>query len=175
MKKITSAQVKSTTRSGMHRADDTLYLCVKPSGRKSWIQRVMINGRRVDLGLGGYPLVTLSEAREFALENRRLIRKGIHTITEKRRSNMPDFRVATERTHKSFTPTWKNKQHEVSWFQVVQKHAFPILAELPVDQITQQDVLNVLEPIWTTKLETARRVRQRIRSVLRYCEAHGFF
>ena len=87
---------------------------------------------------------------------------------------MPAFRVETEKTHKSFAPSWKNEQHARSWMQVVQKHAFPILADISVDQITQEDVLNVLEPIWTTKSETARRVRQRILSVLRYCEARGY-
>ena len=174
MRKITAAEVKSTTKPGMHRADDTLYLCVKPSGRRSWIQRVVVNGRRHSLGLGPYPVVTLAEARDLALDNRKMIQKGINPLADRRRSKMPTFRVATERTHKSFKESWKNEQHSRSWMQVVQKHAFPILADLPVDQITQQDVLNVLEPIWTTKPETARRVRQRIRSVLRYCEAHGF-
>ena len=174
MKRITASEVKSTTKPGMHRADDTLYLCVKPSGRRSWIQRVVVNGRRHSLGLGPYPVVTLAEARDLALDNRRMIRRGINPLADRRRSKMPTFRVATERTHKSFKESWKNVQHARSWMQVVQKHAFPILADLPVDQIAQQDVLNVLEPIWTTKPETARRVRQRIRSVLRYCEAHGF-
>ena len=174
MKRITNAEAKSITKPGLHRADDTLYLCVKPSGRRSWLQRVVISGRRHTLGLGPYPVVTLAEARDLALDNRRLIRKGGNPLTERRRTQMPTFRVATERTHKQFKPSWKNKQHATSWMQVVQKHAFPILADIPVDQITQQDVLNVLEPIWTTKPETARRVRQRIRSVLRYCQAHNF-
>ena len=174
MQKITNAEAKSITKPGLHRADDTLYLCVKPSGRRSWIQRVVIKGRRHALGLGPYPVVTLAEARDLAVDNRRLIRKGISPLAEKRRSTMPTFQVATELTHKSFAPSWKNEQHARSWMQVVKKHAFPILADISIDQITQEDVLNVLEPIWTTKPETARRVRQRIRSVLRYCEARGF-
>ena len=119
--------------------------------------------------------MTLAEAREAALENRRLILKGENALVTKRRASVLSFRDATERAHKSFAPTWMNEQHARSWLQVVQKHAYPILADLPVDQITQTDVLAVLTPIWTTRPETSRRVRQRIRSVLRYCEAHGFF
>ena len=91
MKKITAAEVKSTSKPGMHRADDTLYLCVKPSGRRSWIQRVVINGRRHSLGLGPYPVVTLAEARDLAVDNRRMIRRGISPMMERRRSKMPTF------------------------------------------------------------------------------------
>ena len=174
MKKINAVQCKTLSKPGLYRADDTLYLSVQESGRRSWIQRVMIDGRRHDIGLGSFPVVSLAKARKRAFRNREKIADGINPLLEKRRSSMPTFRVATERTHKSFAPSWKNEQHARSWMQVVQKHTFPILADLPVDQISQQDVLNVLEPIWTTRPETARRVRGRIRSVLRFCEAHGF-
>ena len=174
MRTITAVEVKSIKQRGRYRAGDTLYLVVSATGSRSWIQRILIDGKRHDIGLGGYPVVTLAEARETALENRRLIRKGADLLTAKRRARLLSFRDATERTHKSFAPSWKNEQHARSWLQVVQKHAYPILADLPVDRITQADVLAVLTPIWTTRPETARRVRQRIRSVLRYCEAHGF-
>lgn len=167
-------EVKSIKRCGRYRAGDTLYLVVSATGRRSWIQRVLIDGKRHDIGLGGYPIVTLAEAREAALENRRLIRRGGNPLADRKRARMPTFHEAAERYHSSRKPSWKNEQHARSWLQVVQKHAFPILAALPVDRITQADVLSVLEPIWTARPETARRVRQRIRSVLRYCEAHGF-
>ena len=174
MRPITAAEVKSIKRRGKYRAGDTLYLVVSATGRRSWIQRVLIDGKRHDIGLGGYPVVTLAEAREAALENRRLIRKGGNPMADRQRARMPTFRVAAERYHSSRKLSWKNEQHARSWLQVVQKHAYPVLEYLPVDRITQADVLNVLEPIWTTRPETARRVRQRIRSVLRYCEAHGY-
>ena len=174
MRTITAAEVKSIKRHGRYRAGPTLYLVVSATGSRSWIQRVLIDGKRHDIGLGGYPVVTLAEARETALENRRLIQRGGNPLDDRRRSSMPTFRDAAEKYHASRIPSWKNEQHARSWMQVVQKHAYPILSDLPVDGITQADVLNVLEPIWTTRAETARRVRQRIRSVLRYCEAHGF-
>ena len=175
MRPITAAEVKSIKRRGRYRAGDTLYLVVSATGRRSGIQRVLIDGKRHDIGLGGYPVVTLAEAREAALENRRLIRKGGNPMADRQRARMPTFREAAERYHSSRKLSWKNEQHARSWLQVVQKHAYPVLEYLPVDRITQADVLNVLEPIWTNKPETARRVRQRIRSVLRNCEAHGYF
>ena len=173
MKKLTNAEVKSITEPGRFRADDTLYLCVKSSGRKSWIQRIVINGRRHDLGLGPYPVVTLAEARDIALDNRRMINRGINPLADRQRTSMPTFAQAAQRFHASRKPSWKNEQHARSWMQVVRKHAFPVLADLPVDKINQRDVLAVLEDIWTEKPETARRVRQRIRSILRYCQAHN--
>ena len=173
MKKITAAQCKSITKPGLHRADDTLYLCVKPSGRRSWIQRVRIDGRQRDIGLGSYPVVPLAKARQRAFDNRVKIADGINPLADRRRANMPTFEEAAHQYHKSRQPSWKNEQHARSWMQVIQKHSFPILAALPVDKITQEDVLNVLEPIWTARPETARRVRQRIRSVLRYCQARN--
>ena len=93
MKKLTNSQVKSITKPGRYHADDTLYLCVKPSGRKSWVQRVVIDGRRADIGLGPYPVVTLAEARDLALDNRRMIRRGTNPLADRRRARMPTFRV----------------------------------------------------------------------------------
>ena len=173
MKKITAAEARSITRPGIHRADDTLYLCVKTSGRKSWIQRVVIDGRRTDIGLGPFPVVSLAEAREKAFGNRQLIYRGGSPLREQRRVRMPTFAKAAEKTHSSLVPTFRSDLHKKNWMQVLQRHAYPILSDIPVDRITQQDVLSVLEPIWTTRPDTARRVRQRIRAVLRHCQAHN--
>ena len=174
MRKITAAESKSITKPGLHRADDTLYLCVKRTGRKSWVQRVVIDGQRTDIGLGPLSVVSLAEAREKAFSNRRLIYRGGSPLRERRRTRMPTFAQAAEKTHGSLVPTFRSDLHAKNWMQVLQKHAYTVLADIPVDRITQQDVLSVLEPIWTTRPDTARRVRQRIRSVLRYSEAHGF-
>ena len=173
MRKITAAEARSIIEPGIHRADDTLYLCVKRTGRKSWIQRVVIDGRRTDIGLGPFPVVSLAEAREKAFSNRQLIYKGGSPIRERRRVRMPTFAKAAEKTHASLVPTFRSDLHKKNWIQVLQKHAFPVLADIPVDRITQQDVLSVLEPIWTMRPDTARRVRQRIRAVLRHCQAHN--
>ena len=174
MDKITAAKLKSITTPGRYHADETLYLYVQDKGRKTWVQRITIDGRRSDIGLGSFPVVSLAKARQRAFDNRVKIADGINPLADRRRARMPTFAQAAEKYHASRKPSWKNEQHARSWMQVVQKHAYPVLAECPVDRISQQDVLAVLEPIWTKQAETARRVRQRIRAVLRYCEAHGF-
>ena len=174
MKKITDALARTVTEPGFYWADDTLYLCVKKSGWRSWIQRVVIDGRRHDIGLGPYPIVSLSKARQKAFENRVAIYEGRNPLLEKRRSTIPVFKTATDNTHKALAPTFKSKLHTKNWMQVLEKHALPKLGNIPVDRITQQDVLNVLEPIWHARPDTARRVRQRIRAILKHCQAHGY-
>ena len=174
MKTLTAAQVKSIKEPGMHRAGVGLYLAVKSSGRRSWIQRVVINGKRRDIGLGGYPDVSLAQAREQAARNRIDIADGIDPLAEKRKLTTPTFRDAADRTHASLAPTWRSDQHAVRWMRTLKKHAMPSLGDIPVDQITKHDVLRVLEPIWHTRPETAKRIRWRIRAVLRYCQAHDY-
>ena len=173
MRRLTAHECKAITSPGFYRCEDTLYLSVKPTGRKSWIQRVMIDGRRHNIGLGSFPVVSLSMARDKAFENRRAITQGRNPLMEKRRATMPTFRKAAVDTHKALAPTFKNPVHVKNWIQVLEKHAIPKLGNIPVDRITQQDILAVLKPIWTEKPETARRVRQRTRTVLRHCQAHG--
>lgn len=158
----------------MYRADPTLYLRIAPSGSKHWIQRLTIDGRRHDLGLGGFPLVSLVEAREQAFENRRKVRGGGNPLAEKRRAKVPTFRQATAVTCEALRPRWGNGKHGTDWTSSMERYAFPILGDLRVNRIRREDVLRVLTPMWARKPETARRVRQRIRSVLRWAHAHGY-
>ena len=171
---LTVAKARSLTAPGMYRADPTLYLRIAPSGAKHWIQRLSIDGRRHDLGLGGFPLVSLAEAREMAFENRRKVRAGGNPLAEKRRAKTPTFRQATALTCEALRPRWGNEKHAADWTSSMERYAFPILGDLRVDRIQREDVLRVLTPIWARKLDTARRVRQRIRSVLRWAHAHGY-
>ena len=174
MGKLSAAKVKSITKRGLHGDGGTLYLAVAKRGSKSWVQRVTIHGRRRDIGLGGYPYVGLAAARHKAIENRIAIAAGRDPIAEKRRSSIPSFAAATRRTHAMLRPRWRNAKHADSWMQTLERHAFPILGGLRVDRIERADVLAVLTPIWGTRPETARRVRQRIRAVLSWAWAHGF-
>jgi len=172
--KLTAAKVKSITRRGLHGDGGTLYLAVAPRGSKSWVQRVTIDGKRRDIGLGGYPYVGLAAARQKAMENRTAIAAGRDPISEKRRSSIPSFAVAARRTHAMLKPRWRNDKHADSWMQTLERHALPALGGLSVDRIERADVLAVLTPIWGTRPETARRVRQRIRAVLSWSWAHGY-
>ena len=174
MGNLTAGKVRGITRPGRYSDGGTLLLHVAPGGSKSWVQRLTVNGRRRDIGLGGWPLVSLAQAREMAIDNRRLARSGGDPLAHRRRERAPLFEQAVMRTLESKRPGWRNEKHAKSWLQTLQRHAFPVLATMRVDHIERQDVLRVLTPIWATRKETARRVRQRIRSVLSWCQAHGF-
>ncbi len=173
MGKLTVARINSLVKPGRHGDGGTLFLCVAPGGSKSWIQRLTIDGHRRDLGLGGWPLVSLVEARDKAFENRRLARSGGNPLAAKRRARMPTFRQAAERTFEANRPRWRNAKVATNWMQQLERHALQELGDLPVSQIGREDVLAVLVPIWTSKPETARRVRRNIRATLRWCQAHG--
>lgn len=173
-KRLSAAKVRALTRPGMYGDGGTLYLRVAPGGSRSWIQRLTIDGRRRDIGLGGFPLVGLAEAREQALENRRLARKGGDPLAEKRRASTPTFREAANRTFEANQPRWRNAKSMRNWMQGMEKYAMPRIGDLRVDRIGRGDVLGVLTPIWTSRPETARKLRQRIRATLAWCQAHGF-
>ena len=151
----------------------TLYLNVAPGGSKSWVQRLVIAGKRHDVGLGGFPLTTLAEARERAFDNRRLARRGGDPLARKRRATTPTFRQAAEHTLESNRPRWRGAKTAANWSATMEKYAYPTLGARPVDRIGREDVLRILTPIWTAKPELARKVRQRVRAVLQWCQAHG--
>ena len=174
MQRITVMEIRALKKPGMYRADPTLYLRVALGGSKSWIQRIYIDGRPRDIGLGGFPLVTLAEARELAFENRRIARRGGDPLAAKRKANMPTFREAAERTHRALAPRWRSAKVAASWLQQLERHAFARLGEISVDAIGRAEVLGVLTPIWTTKPEAARRVRSSIRATLDWCIGQGF-
>ena len=174
MAKLTVAEVKSIARRGLHGDGGTLYLRVEPSGSRSWIQRLTIHGRRRDIGLGGFPLVSLAEARVKAFENRKLARDGGDPLAARRRANTPTFRQAAQRTLDANRPRWRSAKHAATWIQSLERYAFPTIGDTPVDRIGREDVLRILTPIWATRSETARKLRQRIRATLRWAQAHGY-
>ena len=172
--RLTVAKAKSLTTPGMYRADPTLYLRVAPSGAKSWIQRLTIDGRRHDLGLGGFPLISIAEAREQAFENRRKVRAGSNPLAEKRRATVPTFAEAAEKRIVAERPNWRGPKSERDWRACFNNYVFPQFGAIPVDQVEREDVLRALTPIWTTMPETARRIRGRIRKVFEWAQAHRY-
>ena len=161
----------------MHGDGEGLYLSVSRSGSRSWVQRISIDGRRREIGLGSFPAIGLAQARGLAAANRTVVAEGRDPLAEKReakrKSAIPTFREAARQTFEANRPRWRNGKHILSWWQTLERHAFPILGDMPVDRIGREDVLRVLTPIWSVRMETARRVRQRTRTVLRWCMAHG--
>ena len=178
MRKLTAAKAKAITKPGLHGDGDGLYLNVTRRGSRSWVQRIVIDGRRRDIGLGAFPTIGLARARNLAAANRTVVADGRDPLADKqeakRKAAIPTFRQAAEQTFEANRPRWRNGKHTVSWWQTLERHAFPILGDMPVDRIGREDVLQVLTPIWGVRMETARRVRQRIRTVQRWCMAHGY-
>ena len=148
MGKLTAAKVRAITRTGLHGDGDTLYLSVAPGGTKSWIQRLTVNGRCRDIGLGGFPLVSLAAARDKAFENRRCARAGGDPLAEKRKVAIPTFRQAAEQTLKVNKPRWRNAQHTKSWWQTLERYAMPRLGNMRVDRIGREDVQRHKGQFW---------------------------
>ncbi len=167
-KALTAVAVKQIKIPGRHADGNGLYLEVDPTGARRWLLRTIVHGRRRDIGLGSARLVPLADARDMAARMRRLARDGGDPIEERRkeRTVLPTFKEAAAKVHAEIAGTWKNEKHAAAWMTTLEAYAFPVLGSRRVDQIGTADVLKVLAPIWLTKAETARRVRQRIRTVL---------
>ena len=173
--KALSAAFVRTAPPGRHADGNGLYLFVQPSGTRSWIQRLVIQGRRRELGLGSVALVSLAEAREKALANRKLAREGGDPLAEKRRrQGVPSFAEATARVVEQKQAGWRSRTHGREWILTFERYAFPRIGKMPVSEVTSADVLEILAPIWHTKADTARRLRQRIRAVLEWAVAMEF-
>lgn len=153
-----------------------LYLQVLPTGGRTWILRADIGGRRREMGLGGYPSVTLSGAREAARGARDLIRAGIDPIDRARAAKAKltvtstqsgwTFRQAGEAYVATHEAGWKNAKHRAQWSSTLAAYVYPVVGDLGVDAVGLSHVMDILTPIWTTKTETARRVRGRLEAVL---------
>jgi len=149
---------------------DGLHLQVTPTGARSWLLRVTIKGKRCQIGLGPFPDVTLSQARERAREVKDQIWRGIDPLAEKRRMT---FSQAMEKTLLSRMAEFRNEKHKKQWRSTLDTYAVPVLGQLSVSDIDVSDVLRVLEPIWATKTETASRLRGRIEAVLSWATVGG--
>ena len=173
-KALSAAFIRSAPP-GRHADGNGLYLFVQPSGTRSWIQRLLVRGRRRELGLGSLVLVPLAEAREKALVNRKLARQGGDPLWEKRRTQaVPTFAEAAMRVLEQKRAGWRNPRHSREWISSLRRFAFPRIGKMPVSEVTSADVLEILTPLWHRKVETARRVRQRLRAVLEWAVAMEF-
>ena len=169
---LAAAFVRQVAEAGRYCDGHGLYLEVHKTGRRNWLQRLVIRGQRCELGLGSYPLVTLKEAREQALANRRLARAGGDPLAKKRRaSGVPTFAVAASRVLEQKRAGWRNPKHAKDWPASLERHAFPRIGGRRVSEVTSADVLEILNPIWHHKPETARRLRQRINTVMQWAVA----
>ena len=167
--RLTAAQVEDAS-AGKHSDGDGLTLVVKPTGRRSWVARVTVDGKRRDIGHGPYPAVSLESARRRTAQLRADASGRNGTPSAQSITGIPTFAEAAAAVHALNEPRWRNERHSREWIDSLYRHAEPLLHR-PVDRITRADVLAVLHPIWHEKPETARRVRQRVRTVLSYAMA----
>lgn len=176
MGNLTAAKIKAITEPGRYVDGDGLMLVARAGGSKQWVLRVRIQGERRDIGLGSLKVMTLAEAREQAIDHRRQIARGIDPIAEKKRTKVvvPTFKDAALQVHAEQKATWKNGKHQVQWITTLETYAFPFFGDRLVNAIEGPDIRKALLPIWLTKPETARRVRQRVGAVLDWSYVNGY-
>jgi len=173
--KLSAPAVNALKKPGRYADGNGLYLVVSPTGSKKWILRTVVQGKRTDIGLGGVSTTTLAKARKKAAEMREIARDGGNPIEERRkaRTNSPTFKEAANLVHADHSKTWKNEKHAAQWINTLTQYAFPYFGDQQVNQIGTAEVLKALSQIWLTKPETARRVRQRIGTVMDWAKAAG--
>lgn len=175
--RLSGASVRMIIAPGWHADGGGLYLEVDPGGRKRWAMRLTVNGKRRDFGLGSVTKVSLQQARIAAAEYRANAYRGIDPVAAKRQSEPQPIRLSFEdaacAVHAQRQGAWSNGKHVGHWITTLRHYAFPIIGAKPVGDIGTPDVLQVLTPIWTDKPETARRVRQRLATVLDWARAAG--
>jgi integrase len=182
MTRLTDKKIKSITTPGRYPDGNNLYLNVSSSLRKSWTCRVTVSGGlRRDIGLGSYPAVSLKEARQKrdavaldAANGRDPLRERKAAEAEKARLQSMTFERAALACFEMKQAEWKNGKHQDQWINTLTTYAFPIIGSMTVADIEARHVVRCLKPIWLTKKETAKRVRQRIDTVMRWAKAMGY-
>ncbi|MEL0167348.1 MAG: integrase arm-type DNA-binding domain-containing protein [Pseudomonadaceae bacterium] len=189
MGNLTAKTIEKLVKDGtskMHNDGDGLYLRVKSPGSASWLYRYRTNGKLRDMGLGAYPAVTLAEARDLATDARKLAKTGTDPLEARKRSRAQleaeqrraaalatTFESVAQDYIDSQRAGWKNAKHASQWSNTLATYAFPVIGDLPPNDITTEHLLKILRPIWTQVPETASRVRNRIELVLDAAKAVG--
>lgn len=183
-KELTAVEVKRLGP-GVHNVGGVagLLMQVTDSGAKSWLLRVRIGDKRRELGLGAYPEVGLARAREKAAEAKEAIRSGIDPVEERKAARAAlraaqrkglTFKQAFEKYCEKKLPELQTERYRTQWRATVEKYALPILGDMLVQDITREDILRILHPIWETRTETATKLRQRVEKALDYAKAAGY-
>jgi integrase len=181
--RLTALKVTRAKREGLHCDGGGLYLRVAAGGSKSWVFRYNVGGRLRDHGLGPLHTISLAEAREKALQCRKLRLEGIDPIAQRQASraatraaeaHAATFRECAIAFMKSHEAKWKNGKSLEQWQQSLADYVYPIFGDLPLSLIDTPHVMKVLRPIWYEKPETASRVRGRIEMILDYARVEGF-
>ena len=170
--KLTAKFVEKVSEAGKYYDQHGLFLHVRPSGAKKWLQRYTFQGRRREIGLGSAKIVSVATARKNAHQNLVLVSEGIDPIEDKKHDSIiPKFEVAARKVYEDNRPTWRNAKHAAQFITTLETYAFPAIGSMSVKEINSSHILRILSPIWVTKAETAKRVRQRLSTVFKYCVA----
>jgi integrase len=183
LNRLSAAEVKNLTERGYYADGGGLYFRVSEFNTKSWAFRYTRSKKPREMGLGPYPDVTLKEARRGAAESRKMLHDDIDPID--RRQAARSVMIAAREAALTFEQCavayiavkeseWKNAKHAAQWNSTLTAHAYPVIGSLLVHHVEQAHILRILEPIWTTKTETASRLRGRIESILDYATARGY-
>lgn len=170
---LTAKKVKKAGP-GRHADVHGLYLIVQPGGSRSWLLRYQHKGRRRDFGLGPVHDISLAEARVAAMDIRKMVRAGLDPVERRglKRPSRPTFEVVARKCYESLRKGWKDRRN-ASWISSFDNHVFPLIGAKRVDEIDSKAVLGVMEPIWASIPDTARRILQRIGAVLDYAHIKG--
>ena len=192
--RLTPLAAKRICEPGLYHDGGGLYLQVSVSANsralneatvnKSWVYRYRLHGKLRGMGLGSFKDFSLAEARERATKLRQLVADKIDPIDERlsrakaieaQRSIEISFKECAERYYAQEAPYWKNAKHSAQWINTLKAHAFPIIGKLKVHQVGKSELNKVLEPIWSSKPETASRLKQRLRAVLDWAAAKDLY
>ncbi|MCB1503972.1 MAG: integrase arm-type DNA-binding domain-containing protein [Hyphomicrobiaceae bacterium] len=181
--RLTTKTVENQKQPGLYADGGNLLLRVAPGGTKGWIFRFALKGRTRDAGLGHYPAVSLANAREEADRFRKLLAEGVDPI-EARNAERATLQVQAaraitfEQCAKSYIAShevgWKNDKHRAQWCSTLKTYVYPVIGSLPAATVDTALVMQVLEPIWSTKPETASRIRGRIEVILSWAKVRGY-
>ncbi len=158
-----------------------LYLSIAKSGTASWLFRYMDEGKAKAVGLGAYPATSLQKARELAQSLRDARAGGVDPSTAKKEQRrVQQLEQARARTFKSCAeefielsrPSWRNAKHAQQWENTLKQYAYPVIGHLAIADIDTSNVVRLLTPIWTTKTETAMRLRGRIEAIVDWAKVH---
>lgn len=182
MGKLTALKVKNA-KPGKYGDGDGLWLYVDKTGAKRWVLRYMRNRRAREIGLGSEAVVSLTDARKKAFSAKLQISKGEDPLEIRKQEEARKqaeaakamiFRQAAAECIADRQPGWRNEKHAAQWMSTLEHYAFPVIGNTPVDEVDTDSVLKVLRPIWSTKTETANRVRGRIETILDWARVHGY-
>jgi integrase len=176
MGKLTATAVAAALKTaGKYGDGDGLILHVAKPGSASWVLRVQKDGKRRDIGLGSAKKVGLSLARERADEARKQIELGVDPVKERKKAaGIPTFREAAVIVHSEHKKTWKNGKHQDQWINTLETYAYPAVGDVAVSAVDGPAIRDLLAPFWIDKPETAKRVLQRILTVLNWSVAKGY-